>query len=146
MSDQHAGSDIADQINRSYWDSEETVGSIGDRLGVSRSALYTAVRPRPSGSTCIDCGEETVFTNRTARSSGTATCLSCEENAPSRATASRGRPGGREQEDADELAGWDRWREDLRSVPPQRAAMIGGAAALGVVLGATVVQALRHAR
>ena len=44
------------------------------------------------------------------------------------------------------LPAWDRWREDLAAVPPQRVAMVGGAAALGVMVGAAATRMLREMR
>src|SRR5688572_4512945 len=41
---------------------------------------------------------------------------------------------------------WNRWRDDLASVTPQRAAMVGGAAALGVMVGAAATRMIREMR
>lgn len=38
---------------------------------------------------------------------------------------------------------WTRWRDELAAVSPQRAAMVGSAAALGAVIGAIGARALR---
>jgi hypothetical protein len=46
--------------------------------------------------------------------------------------------------DAAAQSGLSRWREDLTGVTPERAALIGGAAALGVVLGAAAARAVRN--
>ena len=50
---------------------------IVDDLGVSRTSLYAALEPIPAGLVCTDCDERMVFTNRTARDRGLATCPSC---------------------------------------------------------------------
>ena len=39
---------------------------------------------------------------------------------------------------------WSRWREDLSGVEPQRAALVGGGAALGVMVGAAAARAVRE--
>lgn len=152
MSEVHTSeSSIGETINQLYWDSDHTVDDIVDELGIGRNTLYSAVRPQPAGASCPDCGEGLVFTNRSNRSSSTATCRTC----------------GREVDLADELpepeigrtvstadshrhddgqetdAGWSRWRDELAAVPAERAVMIGGAAALGVVFGAVAARAMR---
>jgi transcription elongation factor Elf1 len=150
MYDPANNGELTERINDRYWNSESTVGEISKDLEVGRNTLYAAVKPISSGSSCPECGEETVFTNRTNRSAGAAVCRSCEEGtgmgAPRASTASRPRSDRYLDSDDDgdsELEGWSRWRRDLRSVPPQRAAMIGGAAALGLVVGAVTVRLIR---
>jgi hypothetical protein len=146
MADIREGDDLQERVNRMYWESDSTVGAIGDELGVSRSALYASVRPLPARDMCPECGEQMVYTNRTSRAAGASVCQACEEEGPARVpVGSTGEGGARGEDAADELAGWDRWREDLRAVPPQRAAMIGGAAALGLVLGAVAARTIRDA-
>jgi hypothetical protein len=148
MSDRGSDGEINERINQLYWDSENTVGAISKELEVGRNALYAALVPIPSGAICLECGEETVYTNRTNRAAGSAVCRSCEETEMTNGDGGRQSamsPSEREAYEEDsELQRWDRWREDLRSVPPQRAAMIGGAAALGLVLGAIATRALRN--
>jgi hypothetical protein len=155
MHDLESSDELAEKINQLYWESESTVDSISKELELSRNALYAAILPVPTGSTCLECGSDTVFVNRTGRAGGMAVCRSCEENGrPVAGDAARvsSAPGaGRRREatsddgygDDSELERWSRWREDLLSVPPQRAAMIGGAAALGLVMGAAAVRVIR---
>jgi transcription elongation factor Elf1 len=147
MPDTGSNGALNERINDRYWESDSTVGAISKELGVGRSALYAALVPIPSGATCLECGADTVFTNRTNRASGTAVCQSCEETERSESTAGtagaeRAR-GADAYEEASEVQRWERWREELRSVPPERAAMIGGAAAIGVLIGAVAARALR---
>jgi hypothetical protein len=147
MHDQRSNGEISERINQLYWESDNTVDSISRELEVGRNALYAALTPLPSGARCLECGADTVFTNRTSRAAGMAVCRSCEErdammDGPTTAPDASVNGGDRPQDDT-ELERWTRWREDLRSVPPQRAAMIGGAAALGLVVGAAAARAIR---
>jgi hypothetical protein len=147
MPDPGSNGDLNTRINQLYWESDSTVGAITKELEIGRSALYSALVPIPSGATCLECGEETVYTNRTSRAAASAVCFSCHETELADAVSPRrSNARGRDPDDYDdsELQGWDRWREDLRGVPPQRAALIGGAAALGLMVGAAATRALRN--
>jgi hypothetical protein len=158
MHDLESSDEITERINQLYWESESTVDAISKELELGRNALYAAIRPVPSGAICLECGADTFFANRTGRAGGIAVCRSCEENEtlvvrdgtlasgatdPARRSAAASDEG---YGDDSELERWSRWREDLRSVPPQRAAMIGGAAALGLVVGAVAVRTIRSGR
>jgi hypothetical protein len=154
MHDLESSDEITEKINQLYWESESTVDAISKELELGRNALYSAIRPVPSGAVCLECGADTVFVNRTGRAGGLAVCRSCEENESpvvrDGTLTSIPAPGRRSHRNAEaeygddsELERWSRWREDLRSVPPQRAVMIGGAAALGLVVGAAAVRAIR---
>lgn len=142
----------AERINALYWESDQTVEEISDGLEIGRSTLYAAVRPIPAGATCATCGERMVFTNRTNRSAGTATCRACGEEASVEATqraapaatAGSRAPARSNGEDDDGMRGLSRWRRDLSGVEPERYALVGGAAALGVVLGAAAAKAFRE--
>lgn len=155
---------LAERVNRLYWTSDQTVDDIVDQLGISRSALYSSVRPSPAGANCPQCGERLVFTNRSSRTAGVGTCTACGAEAelgsgtprvleaePTDVGGASGGWGGagapaprQDRADArDEASGWSRWREDLAAVPRERAALIGGAAALGVVVGAAAARAVR---
>lgn len=145
-----------DRINDLYWNTSRTIGDITDELGVSRNALYTSIHPFPAGASCPACGERMVFTNRTQRDTGIATCRACgnerdmrkgaERPEPAAASAGRSRAtgGSNGNGNGDSEPGWSRWREDLASVEPERYALVGGAAALGVMVGAAAARALRH--
>jgi len=147
-----ADPEVAEQVNRLYWSSELTVDEVLSELGIGRSTLYSSIRPQPAGASCPICGTRLVFMNRSRRSSGSAVCPGCatevnlaemqESDAPE-----RGEPLAPLESDRPDDRGrsgrWTEWRHDLAAVAPERAAMIGGAAALGVVLGAVATRAAR---
>ncbi len=66
-----------DEANRLYWDSSSSVADIAEQLGWSRRALYDAIEPLPTDTPCTVCGTPLVFLNRSARVSGTTTCVAC---------------------------------------------------------------------
>lgn len=65
------------EINRLYWESDESVSEIGDRLDISRRALYDAIEPRPAGAPCPECGAALGFRNRTSAENREAECPEC---------------------------------------------------------------------
>jgi hypothetical protein len=65
------------EANRLYWETEDSVASIADRLDVSRRALYDAVQPLGAGVVCPSCGAQMSFENRSARKLGAAICRTC---------------------------------------------------------------------
>ena len=153
-----AASDTAeslhDQANDLYWNSSETVDQLAARLGMSRNALYASVKPIPAGGTCPHCGEALVFTNRSSRAAGKATCPGCEAEVQPEAGAEASAyeaaappvvestvhevpppaSGGR----------LEQLKESLAGVEPERAAIIGGAAALGAAVGAAAIKVIRR--
>jgi len=135
-----------ERANLMYWTSSETVDGIVEQLGMSRSALYSAVRPTEAGAECPDCGDGMVFPNRTSRTAGRAVCLSCGRTAALDDLAAR-RPAREEREPgpAERIGARPvRLRDGLAAVEPERAAMIGGAAVLGAVAGVAAVNLLRR--
>lgn len=66
------------EANRLYWETEASVADIANGLDISRRALYDAIRPRPAGGACPECGVLLVFRNRTAADRGRAECLECD--------------------------------------------------------------------
>lgn len=66
-----------DELNRLYWESDESVTDIADRLGLSRRALYDELEPLPAGADCPECGGALGFRNRTAAEAGEAECADC---------------------------------------------------------------------
>lgn len=74
-----ADADILAELNRLYWNSDDSVGDIADRLDLSRRALYEHLEPQPTGASCPECGASLVFRNRTARDNGEAECPECEQ-------------------------------------------------------------------
>jgi DNA-directed RNA polymerase subunit RPC12/RpoP len=141
---------IQEQANHLYWHSDETVEQLADRLGMSRNALYSAVRPVPVGVTCVECGDPLMFANRSSRAAGKAACETCGfetlmSETETEAAETRVRSGAepRETEPQDRTGRFGQWKEDLSTIQPERAALIGGAAVLGVALGAVAVKAVR---
>ena len=135
----------ADQINDRYWNSDQTVDRLVEEMESSRSALYAALRPVPAGVSCDRCGERMVFTNRTNRANETATCRNCGNEGSLQSMQSTVPALGEPRNGAaDDVAGVARWRQDLARVEPERYVLVGGAAALGVVLGAAATRAIRE--
>ena len=139
-----------ERANELYWSSDRTVEEITRELQMGRSTLYAAVRPVPAGVECAACGEGMVFTNRSNRDGGTATCPAC--TAEAHLNGRSGAPNGPAigvgfplpgEELGDHGSAWTRWREELAAVSPQRAVMVGGAAALGAVVGAAAARIIR---
>lgn len=149
MSEDGTATDVwVERANDLYWSSDMTVDEIVDDLGVSRSSLYAAIEPIPAGLVCTDCNERMVYTNRTARDRGFASCPACgRESEPGAEVGDGVREAGRPlgfrdwSEQVPERIG--RWRVDLAAVAPERVAMVGGAAALGMVIGAVAARAVR---
>ena len=139
----------APPANELYWHSSLTIDEVVEQLGISRNALYASILPIPAGGPCEECGGSLVFTNRTNRSRGIATCADCSlevelpdepeepESAPEMVQALHQDHG------ASEAPAWSRWRDDFASVGPARYALVGGAAALGIIVGAAAVRAMR---
>lgn len=142
-----------DRANELYWTSDLTVDEIVRELGVGRSALYTSIEPIPAGADCPECGAGLVFTNRTNRDALSATCFQCGGEAQLAEAASASAPSATEpplhsaeRPGFETPGGWSRWRDDLAAVSPQRAAIVGGAAALGVVFGAAAARMVQEMR
>ena len=141
--------------NRLYWHSRDSVDALAARLGMSRHAFYQSIRPEPAGRACAACGGVLEFANRTARQTSRARCAGCgaaERVAPPPVQAvviedvlptPPAPPGARLT-----FRGWDlrRWRRELAAVPRERAAMVGGAAALGVAAGVLALELLNPSR
>ena len=131
-----------ERVNELYWESDRTVEEIVKELGVSRSALYSAVRPQDAATECPECGDAMVYTNRSNREAHTATCPGCATEAPAgdAPVAESSRSADRAPSGA--LA-FSRWRGQLAAVPRERVAMVGGAAVLGIMAGAFAARAVR---
>lgn len=141
-----------DQADQLYWNSAHRVDDIASELGLGRSALYAAIHPMSAGADCPRCGRPMVFTNRTNRTAGRAVCSSCgtqgvtaaEEETPLAQAHDEWRPEGHLLPTDRGGSVWSRWKGDLSAVDPQRAALVGGGAALGVVIGAAAARAVRE--
>lgn len=143
-----------EEANHLYWHSDRTVDEIVTDLGIPRSTLYTEIHAISAGTSCPQCGNRMLFTNRSNRSANRAVCGVCGTQALKPASTelevpieeapdvwqSPERNRAQEDEVTDRLS---RWREDLAAVAPQRAAMVGGAAAAGVLVGAAAARAVR---
>lgn len=137
-----------ERANEMYWSSPLTVDAIVEELGISRSSLYASLEPVSAGLVCMDCRERMVFSNRTARERGTAECPGCGMRSE-HVEGTGGYDGGdqptdmQDQEDQPRFSGW---RGELAGVAPERVVMVGGAAALGMMVGAVATRALRGGR
>lgn len=130
-----------------YWDSGRTVEEIVRDLKISRSALYSAIQPRDASTRCPRCAEPMVFTNRSNRETGAATCLACATEAPAAPAPvhqTPGRPGIGDATGPGARDAWARWRGDLAAVPRERVALVGGAAVLGIMVGALAARLVRE--
>lgn len=125
------------EANRLYWDTDESVANIADRLDVSRRALYDAVHPLETGASCAACGGRLAFENRSSRKMGVAACPECgaeehlPQNLPDDAEASHSPPLEVVRGDAPSDRMLDLRDPDLR----HRAVVLGGAAIAGVAVG-----------
>lgn len=125
------------EANRLYWETEDSVASIADRLDVSRRALYDAVQPMRAGVGCPSCGDQLAFENRSGRKLGMAVCPSCgfEQQLEPEAEPAAAMSDGPALEVVRGDAPVDRLLDlrdpDLR----HRAVVLGGAAIAGVALG-----------
>jgi hypothetical protein len=111
-----------EELNRLYWESDASVTEIGDRLGLSRRALYEGIDPRPAGAPCPDCGTALVFRNRTAAENREAECPEC------------GREMGVPDRRAQEAPESERDPSEAPLSPARRVPTAGGAPALGIAL------------
>lgn len=133
---------IAPEINRLYWETDDSVAEISNRLSVSRRALYDLVEPLPAGAQCRSCGGELYYGNRSAKAAGVARCLAC----------------GNEREVEHDIS-----HEDVGTIPPygagwpgvaksaepemrDRAIAIAGFAIAGAVAGAIATVLIRRNR
>ena len=66
------------RANTLYWESDDSVNDIADKLDLSKGALYAVVQPLQTSEPCPECGTLLEFSNRTAREKGLVACPSCE--------------------------------------------------------------------
>jgi len=133
--DEHA---TREELNRRYWESDESVSAIADSLDISRRALYDAIDPRPAGAACTECGGTLGFRNRTSAESREAECQEC----------------GREVQLGREGSGEEPQLEQERAAgsrsPVRRSSAGSGAATallllVGMAVGAAVAYVFRRA-
>lgn len=148
MADDPTPDVTTERLNQLYWNSSRTIDEIIGDLGVGRHTLYASIQPFEAGEACTSCGEMLFFTNRTHRASGTADCLVCgvaarlpEEERVGATSGAGDVMSGYDRSESGRR--WTRWRDEVSAVTPERAALIGGAAALGMMVGAAATRALR---
>lgn len=142
---------LREQANTLYWTSDDTVDQVASQLGVSRNTLYSLVQPWPAGAPCPECGELLVFANRSSRDAGRTACEACgvEREIGTVGLADTAEPRAGHEHPPHGRGGGERggcvgrWREELTAVQPERVVLIGGAATLGVVLGAVAAKMVR---
>jgi len=79
MSSEHPDQDaLREEVNRLYWESDQSVNQIGETLDLSKGVLYGLIDAHPAGLPCPGCSDEMVFPNRTAREKGFLACPECE--------------------------------------------------------------------
>ena len=83
---------LADQANELYWRSGESVNQIAETMDLSKSGLYTLIRPLPAKRACPECGEGLVFSNRTTEQKTIASCPECEYEGEAPEPGSEPRP------------------------------------------------------
>lgn len=80
--------EVVERANALYWGSDRSVNQIADDLELSKGALYGIVEPEPSGLGCPLCGDEVVYSNRTAKEKKMLDCLTCDwDGAPDEAAS-----------------------------------------------------------
>lgn len=79
--------EVVDRANELYWGSDRSVNQIADDLELSKGALYGIIEPQPSGLGCPLCGDEVVYSNRTAKDKEMLDCPACDwDGAPDETT------------------------------------------------------------
>ena len=112
--------ELTAEANRLYWETDHSVAEIAQQLELSRRALYDAVEPLPSGSSCTTCGSPLVYENRSARNSGQEVCPACEAA----------------HDEAELVAAAADAGDDRAVYDPNNAVRVGSAALAGAALGA----------
>lgn len=130
------------EVNRLYWESDESVAEISNRLGVSRRALYDLIDPLPAGTQCKSCGGDLFYGNRSAKAAALARCLACGAEREVEADISH--------EDVGTIppygAGWPAVSKQESDGIRERAVAIATFALAGAVFGALATVIIRRAR
>ena len=125
--------ELAKVVNRMYWDSDESVNRIAERLDLSKGALYGMIEPAPADGACPDCGAPLSFGNRTARDRGLAECVGCVlDEEPADQVPSR------------VLAAQDPELAAVREPRRWSGRTVAGSLLLGVVAGVLIARLLRR--
>lgn len=82
MAEEQRDHELEDRANELYWTSDLGVNQIADELDLSKGALYEVIHPLRGAYGCPECGEGTVFANRTARDRSMLTCPECGWEGP----------------------------------------------------------------
>ena len=147
-----ADQETRNELNRLYWDSDESVAGIADRLGISRRALYEDLEPLPAGARCPDCDAALGYRNRTAAENREAECPACGREVQLDPAGAGPAPGA-EPEAGDEGLDTPALEQErsaaplspARAVPPAGSGPILGMVLLvGIGLGALVAYLLRR--
>lgn len=125
--------ELAKVVNRVYWDSDESVNRIAERLDLSKGALYGMIEPTPAGGTCPDCGSSLSFGNRTARDRGLAECVACALAGDPTDQAASAAPASHTPEPA-----------PIREPRVWSGRALAGSLLLGVVAGVLIARLLRR--
>lgn len=70
--------EVVRKANELYWESDRSVNQIADDLELSKGALYGIIEPETSGLGCPLCGDDVVYSNRTAKDKGMLDCPTCD--------------------------------------------------------------------
>src|SRR5690606_24890865 len=133
------------QLNELYWHSGQSIEEIVRSAGVTRNRLYTSVKPLSSGVECGSCGGDLQFVNRRSRLAGVAVCSACGSEAsvdvghPPDVATSEIVASSEIAAISDAASAYDDVSPDIRAPNgagrgrwrTERAALLGGAAALG---------------
>ncbi len=76
--DRELAQDMSERANMLYWNSDQSVNSIADDLGLSKGGFYGVIRPIESERHCSNCQLKMVFANRTAQERDDAFCPACD--------------------------------------------------------------------
>jgi hypothetical protein len=131
---------LEERLNDLYWNSSHTIDDIVNGTGVTRNRLYVAIRPLEARGRCTECEGALLFNNRRSRMAGSAICSICGN------AASLASPDSLDETGSDEDGmlndGWERaeWGRNLRD---RKKTLIGGAAALGLLIGAAATRVIK---
>jgi hypothetical protein len=75
--------ELGREVNRLYWQTDEPVTRLAERLGVARGTFYNHLAPLRASGRCASCGGALSFRRRSERDAGEAHCESCGATQPS---------------------------------------------------------------
>lgn len=82
MAEEQGNHELEDRANELYWTSDMGVNQIAEELDLSKGALYEVIHPLAGAYSCPQCGDRTVFANRTARDRSMLSCPACDWEGP----------------------------------------------------------------